>query len=140
MKNLLKKKCMIAIVIDACMLVAGFLLKPATDFMLTKLSKCTFYEMGILCPSCGGTRCVSNFVSGNFSASWHYHPFFFCVCIYIILGIICMNLGYIFRIALFEKLFRKMLSPAAIITLVIIFVIFGMSRFALSYFGGIVFI
>ena len=32
---------------------------------------CFIYERtGILCPSCGGTRCVSNFVFGNFKASF----------------------------------------------------------------------
>ena len=53
---------------------------------------CFIYERtGILCPSCGGTRCVSNFVFGNFKASFLYHPIFFITIIY--LGIV--NIIYI---------------------------------------------
>ena len=51
-------------------------------YMPECLIKQTF---GILCPSCGGTRCVINFMLGNFSASFTYHPIFFITIIYLIL-------------------------------------------------------
>lgn len=40
----------------------------------------------ILCPSCGGTRCVINFIHGNFYESFLYHPIFFITIIYLILS------------------------------------------------------
>lgn len=40
---------------------------------------------GILCPSCGGTRCIINFVMGNYKDSFLYHPIFFITIIYLIL-------------------------------------------------------
>lgn len=46
---------------------------------------------GIECPSCGGTRCVINFVLGNFQESFTYHPIFFITLIYLII----VNLIYI---------------------------------------------
>lgn len=46
---------------------------------------------GIECPSCGGTRCVINFISGNFKQSFYYHPIFFITIIYLII----VNLLYI---------------------------------------------
>lgn len=46
---------------------------------------------GILCPSCGGTRCVLNLIIGNYRASFSYHPIFFITIIYLLL----VNLLYI---------------------------------------------
>ena len=37
---------------------------------------------GILCPSCQGTRCIMNFVHGNFVQSFLYHPIFFITIFY----------------------------------------------------------
>lgn len=47
--------------------------------------------LGILCPSCGGTRCVINLVQGNFKQSFLYHPVFFVTIIYLML----VNILYI---------------------------------------------
>ena len=46
---------------------------------------------GILCPSCGGTRCVINLLHGNFVQSFLYHPVFFITIIYLML----VNILYI---------------------------------------------
>ena len=43
-------------------------------------------HLGILCPSCQGTRCVINFVQGNFVQSFLYHPIFFITIIYLFLA------------------------------------------------------
>lgn len=62
-------------------------------FNMTKyMPTCFAYDkFGILCPSCGGTRCVTNFALGNLRASFSYHPIFFITIIY--LGIV--NIIYI---------------------------------------------
>ena len=38
-------------------------------------------NFGILCPSCGGTRCVTNLILGNIKESFLYHPVFFVTII-----------------------------------------------------------
>jgi len=40
-------------------------------------------RFGILCPSCGGTRCVVNLVLGNYAQSFLFHPIFFITIIYL---------------------------------------------------------
>lgn len=40
-------------------------------------------NFGILCPSCGGTRCVTNFALGNFKEGFLYHPIFFVTILYL---------------------------------------------------------
>ena len=50
------------------------------------IPKCVINKnFGILCPSCGGTRCVINFVRGNFIESFSFHPIFFITIIYLII-------------------------------------------------------
>lgn len=51
----------------------------------------------ILCPACGGTRCVINFFNGNFANSFMYHQIFFIIIIYLIV------LNIIFIINSFRK-------------------------------------
>lgn len=41
-------------------------------------------NFGILCPSCGGTRCIINFAIGNYKESFLYHPIFFMTIVYLI--------------------------------------------------------
>lgn len=40
---------------------------------------------GILCPACGGTRCVVNLMLGNYQESFSYHPIFFLTILYLML-------------------------------------------------------
>ena len=40
---------------------------------------------GIICPSCGSTRCVINLINGNFKVSFFYNPFLFILIIYLFL-------------------------------------------------------
>ena len=60
--------------------------------MIKYIPNCFIHEkFGILCPSCGGTRCVINFLTGNFMQSFLYHPIFFITIIYLLF----INLIYI---------------------------------------------
>lgn len=48
------------------------------------IPECFWYKnFGILCPSCGGTRCVINFVKGDLLTSFQFHPILFLVLLYI---------------------------------------------------------
>ncbi len=51
----------------------------------------------ILCPSCGGTRCIINLLSGNFTQSFKYHQIFFITIVYL------MIVNIIFIINSFKK-------------------------------------
>lgn len=60
--------------------------------LITFLPQCPInHFFNILCPSCGGTRCVINFVLGNFAKSFFYHPVFFITILYLLL----VNILYI---------------------------------------------
>lgn len=38
----------------------------------------------VICPSCGGTRCVTNFVKGNFQQAFQYNPIIFIMICYLL--------------------------------------------------------
>ncbi len=74
------------------LLELGILLLVLILFMVWKLNiirlipPCFLYKtFGILCPACGGTRCVTNFMLGNFQESFFYHPIFFMTIVYLII-------------------------------------------------------
>ena len=79
--------------------------------------------LGILCPSCGGTRCVVNFALGNFKESFLYHPLFFITIIYFIF----INFVYIINSFRNKKIFTFLYPKTKFwivwITLLIIFTI-----------------
>ena len=62
---------------------------------------------GVICPTCGVTRCVSNMLDFNFGAAFAYHPMFFILVVYLIF----IDIVYIIN-TLFKKKFFKFLYPS----------------------------
>lgn len=51
----------------------------------SELSRCWIFEnTGILCPSCGGTRCVQSLFNGNIIKAFEYHFVFTIGIIYLL--------------------------------------------------------
>lgn len=72
------------------LLELGIIFLVLIIFIIVKLNivkympVCFFKKnFGILCPGCGGTRCVTNFMQGNFKESFIYHPIYFILIIYL---------------------------------------------------------
>ena len=83
MNNKIKKMLLLELGIIILVLIIFIIIKlNLLQYMPECFIKHTF---GILCPSCGGTRCVINFILGNFRLSFSYHPIFFITIIYLIL-------------------------------------------------------
>lgn len=62
-----------------------------TNF-INYIPECWIYKTtGLLCPSCGGTRCVINLIHGNIKEAFFSHIIFFITIIYLL---IC-NIVYI---------------------------------------------
>ena len=90
------------------------------------MPQCIINEhFGIQCPSCGATRCVINFINGNFVQSFKYHPIIFITITYLFF----VNLLYKFN-SFRKKDIAKFLYPKAKfwIIFVIIILIFTICR------------
>lgn len=58
---------------------------------------------GIICPTCGATRCVSNILDLDFKEAFVYHPTIFILTIYLCL----LDLLYIINTLFDKKYFKK---------------------------------
>ena len=117
------------LVFDIIIIAVGFMLKPTAILMFkTGVAKCFFAQRGIICPSCGGTRCVYNFVNGNFSEAFGYHAGVFMGLIYLFAIIFFMNLYYLFNLDFARKIYRTLTDCRLIGVLVILHAIYGLSR------------
>ena len=63
--------------------------------------------VGIICPTCGVTRCIKNIFNLNFKMAFNYHPMFFIIVMY--LGLV--DLLYVIN-TWFDKNFLKFLYPS----------------------------
>lgn len=125
----IKNKRLFILLFDLAVLVAGFCMKPITIFMkITKISECFLYKHGIICPGCGGTRCVNNFFSGNFAKSFEFHPFVFCLIWYLVLIILLLNLDFLFNLKFARKINRFLVDYRVLTVIFISFALFGISR------------
>lgn len=94
--------------------------------MLYIFPECIVYKyLGILCPSCRGTRCIINFLNGNFYKSFLYHPIFFITIIYLII----FNIVYIIN-SFRKKDILKFLYPnlKIIILFIVIILVYTVLR------------
>ncbi len=98
------------------------------DIMLKNAPTCFFAERGIMCPACGGTRCVYSFFTGNFSNAIHYNPGIFIGIIYALVLIIVLNVSVFSKCLKFKKALSLMLHPMTLVSLATAFALFGIIR------------
>ena len=59
---------------------------------ITGVSQCyIFQNTGILCPSCGGTRCIQSLLQGDIVSAFHYNFVITFVAIYLVI----LNIVYL---------------------------------------------
>ena len=94
--------------------------------IISVFPECLIYKhFGILCPSCGATRCVINLLQGNLYVSFLYHPIFFITIIYLII----LNFVYIVN-SLKKQEILKWIYPnlKKVIIFIILLLIFTVVR------------
>ena len=70
-------------------------------WLINWIPPCFIYKhFGVLCPSCGGTRCVVEMVHGNFINAFFYHPVFFLTLVYLLIA----NLVYLINLRKKKKI------------------------------------
>ena len=78
----MNKKSIIIITIEVVLII--FLYMFTNSQYIEIIPKCWVYEqIGLLCPACGGTRCVINILKGNFIEAFFSHMVFFATITYL---------------------------------------------------------
>lgn len=96
--------------------------------MIDGVPNCWSLQMGIICPACGGTRCLLNLIQGNFLAAFKLSPMVILVVLYLCLVLLCLNFAAFTRQKYFYKILRKLTNHYSIIILAITFVVVGILR------------
>lgn len=80
----MNKKSIIIIGIELVILIVVTIILN-TD-LINYIPQCWIYQTtGILCPACGGTRCVVNIFQGNIKEAFFSHMIFFITIIYLVI-------------------------------------------------------
>lgn len=113
---------------DAGILIGSVLAPFAAGWMMDVFPDCVFAQMGLQCASCGATRCVLYFFTGQPGAAFAMNPFAFAVILYVIAWLIFMNLHCFTRWKFPGKAAAFMLHYRTVIALAIGYAIFGVLR------------
>ncbi len=89
---------------------------------------CYFLEKGIICPSCGGTRCVYAFFTGAFKQAFLYNFSIFCGLLLLFFVILLLNIHVFFKNERCIKIIRRILHPVTLTVLILLYVILGLLR------------
>ena len=116
------------ILLDLGLVALALLAKLLTGWMLWLLPDCPVAKMGLLCPACGGTRCVRYFFSGQLGAAFGANPFFFVLIWYLGAALVLWNVGVLLNAPKAERIARRMTDWRAVIVAAVLFAIFGVLR------------
>ncbi|MBQ7416074.1 MAG: DUF2752 domain-containing protein [Oscillospiraceae bacterium] len=122
------KKKWFVIALDLVAVAAAFAAVPLTGWMFRSLPDCLSMRVGLLCPACGGTRCVRYFFGGQLGAAFLANPFFFVLIWYLSAALVLLNVGVLFGVEPAQRIAKRMTDWHAVIVAAVLFAIFGVAR------------
>ena len=128
MKKLFKSKILNILLADAIFAFLALSAPGIAALMIDNISSCPFSEIGILCPTCGGTRCVQSFFNGDISKAFKYNEFITVFIFYVIAILVIANLYCLFDIKKLKGVLKTAAGYKAVIICAILFVVFGLIR------------
>jgi hypothetical protein len=114
--------------VDALIAALALLAPFFATLMMSYIPTCVFYLRGFLCPTCGATRCVYSFFSGNLLTAFEYNQFIFILIFYLFFVLVLWNASVFFDNAKIGKACKAVTHPIAICSLAVLFAIFGIFR------------
>ena len=116
------------LLLDGACLAAIPLAAVLAGWMLRSLPNCLSMQVGLLCPACGGTRCLLQMSRGNFAQALRLNPYFFCTA-WLLLGLLILANIHAFSQGKWGgKLLRRVWQSKWIMVWAIGFVVFGAVR------------
>ena len=122
------KKKQFVLLLDLALVVFALAAVPLTGWMFAAIPDCPVTKLGLLCPACGGTRCVRYFFSGRFADAFWVNPFFLLLILYLGAALVLLNVGVLLKVERSEKIARAMISWQTVIVLAVLFAVFGVVR------------
>ena len=119
------------IILDFLLILVGLVTPLLSQWMLEYLPECGFQQLGMTCPTCGGTRCVAAFFRFDFAASFSYHPVFFLIIIYIIVSVILLHANVLMSNSRLNRVTRMIVHTRMVIVWAVVIMAFGGVRMAI---------
>ena len=135
MKHLFKNKRINVLIADGILALLLLFASTIASVMINNIPPCAFAEMGILCPACGGTRCVESFFSGRIAEAFDYNGFFTVLIFYSAVLLIVINLYCLFDFKRLKGVIKIMSGYKTIIVAAVLFAVFGFIRAYLNIVG-----
>ena len=122
------KRYFFTVLLDVVVVMFVLAVPRLLRLLMDGVPNCWSLNMGIICPACGGTRCLLNFLEGNLLASFKYNPMVFVIVVYLFCVLIFLNLSVFIRCSFVKKIFSILTSHYFIILLAVCFAVFGVLR------------
>lgn len=116
------------LLIDGILLLFLLLLPLAARWLLMLPSDCYFQRFGLLCPACGGTRCVLSLLKGQFVEAFQMNPYFVITGFFLLLSIFLLHMAVFSKCVLAHKLCAIVFHPRTVILWAVGFAVFGILR------------
>jgi hypothetical protein len=123
-----KNKKILALSIDCGIIILAFLIPIIADLMMTVIPTCIFARMGILCPTCGATRCMRAFFTGDFGAAFSYNQMVFIMIFYVAALLVIGNLAAFTKWRAPKRIFKLGTHYITVIVIAGIYAVFGILR------------
>ncbi len=118
----------ILILADIAVVIAAGFSPAVASALLPRLGACYFARYGLLCPSCGGTRCVYNLFTGRIVEAFACNAAVFCVILYGLLLLVMVNIRLFSNGRWGHRVMRAMVHPAALASLLGVYILYGILR------------
>ena len=119
-----KNKRIIILSTDFVLLVGTIVVMQIIPKLVGGPVTCISARLNLPCPGCGGTRCLYNFLTGNFIESFKFNPFIFSCIVSAIVIVALFNLSWLFNLKFADKALKNASKPVFAYGFLIAFILF----------------
>lgn len=120
--------CVVLPVVDICLILSIVLRDRLSALLLGQTPVCPARAIGLVCGSCGATRCFFELLYGNFSAAFARNPLFFLVAGYAVVILIAAHVFVLCGNRVAEQLLRALVNWKAAVIFAVLWAVFTVVR------------
>ena len=125
---LTKRTALLVALLDAAILPGIALGRVVTALMMQFGSDCAWTKFGLLCGTCGGTRCVIRLLHGDFVEAFFFNEWVFLWILFLVLTVALLNMAFLMRLRFAKTVLKKMYSLPTLIVFLGSLVVFTVVR------------
>ncbi len=116
------------LLLDAAVLIGLLLGVLIISWMQANITPCVFTHFGLLCPACGGTRCLRYLLQGQLQQAFLMNPYLFCTAFLALILVLLLNMAVLTQKHYGMSLVRLICKPRWLIAWAVGFALFGILR------------